>query len=72
MMYHVVMMKSEAVSRAGSAYRLALILGIKKQAVSKWGRQSDGLYIDVPLPSKRTDQLKKLRPEWFTTSERRA
>lgn len=64
-------MKSDAVSKAGSAYRLALILGIKKQAVSKWGRQEDGSYIDVPVPSKRIEQLKKLRPEWFTTSERR-
>ena len=64
------MLKSEAIQKAGSAYRLALILGIKKQAVSKWGLSDDGRE-DVPIPAKRLEQLKKLRPEWFTTSERR-
>lgn len=51
------MNKSEAVKKATSAYKLAKMLGVSRQAVSKWPGDH--------LPPKRLEQLKAVRPEWF-------
>lgn len=50
------MYKSTAVKKAGSAYRLAKILGISRQAVSKWRGQ---------VPTAQEQKLHSLRPAWF-------
>lgn len=50
------MTKSEAIKRAGSAYRLAQILGLSRQAISKWGDE---------VPTLREADLRAKRPEWF-------
>lgn len=50
------MKKSTAVKKAKSAYKLAALLGVTRQAVSKWGAQ---------VPPARVEQLRELRPEWF-------
>lgn len=56
------MKKSTAVKKAGSAYRLAKLLGISKQAVSKWPET---------VPPLRVFQLERMHPEWFKKSTRR-
>ncbi len=48
--------KAAAVKRAGSMSKLAVILGITRQAVSGWGRKVPGL---------RLYQLRERRPDWF-------
>jgi predicted transcriptional regulator len=50
------MKKSKATKRAGSAYRLAKLLGISRQAVSKWPDD---------VPAQRVEDLRKLKPQWF-------
>jgi predicted transcriptional regulator len=51
------MKKSTAVKKAKSAYKLAQLLGITRQAVSKWG--------DGDVPPAQVAKLQELRPEWF-------
>lgn len=50
------MKKSTAVKKATSAYKLAQLLGISRQAVSKWP--------DL-IPAGQVVRLQELRPEWF-------
>ncbi len=50
------MKKQDAIKLAGSAIKLAKILGITKGAVSHWGD-------DVPVG--RVYQLRFIKPEWF-------
>lgn len=50
------MKKTTAVKKARSAYKLAAMLGITRQAVSKWGKS---------VPPDRVTQLRGLHPEWF-------
>jgi DNA-binding transcriptional regulator YdaS (Cro superfamily) len=47
--------KREAIKRAGTASKLAKILGISNSAVSQW----------KAIPEARLWQLKAMRPEWF-------
>lgn len=47
--------KHEAIKFAGSATKLAKILGISKPAVSQW----------TEIPKARIWQLQLLHPEWF-------
>jgi hypothetical protein len=54
------MTKTEAINRAGTAAKLAKILGVSNQAVSKW---------DV-LPKARLWQLKVIKPSWFRKARR--
>jgi len=49
------MTKEQAIKKAGSAKKLAQLLGISKSAVRQW----------VDVPQARMWQLKVLRPEWF-------
>ncbi|WP_083772040.1 Cro/CI family transcriptional regulator [Paraburkholderia phytofirmans] len=51
------MTKSELVDRAGGVRRLAAILRVSSQAVSRW--PNDG------VPPLRLYQLRERRPEWF-------
>ena len=55
------MKKANAVKLAGSAYKLAQILGLTRQAVSKWKED---------LPPLQVYRLKDLRPEWFTKEKK--
>ena len=50
----------DAVHLAGSAAKLAALLGITKSAVSQWGED---------VPEMRVFQLKVLKPEWFIDLE---
>lgn len=50
------MKKATAIKKSGSAAELARILGISKQAVSKWGEQ---------LPPLQVYRLKERMPHWF-------
>jgi hypothetical protein len=50
------MKKETAIAFAGSANKLANLLGINRAAISQWGQ-------DIPV--KRVEQLKQLKPEWF-------
>jgi predicted transcriptional regulator len=50
------MKKSTAVKKAKSAYKLAQLLGITRQAVSKWGDD---------VPPAQVERLRELRPTWF-------
>ena len=50
------MKKLHAIKKAKSAANLARLLGISKQAVSKWGEN---------LPELQIYRLKELKPEWF-------
>jgi len=51
----VQMTKEEAIKRAGSAQKLAQILGISHSAISQWEE----------IPELRMFQLKVLKPSWF-------
>jgi hypothetical protein len=51
----LVMDKSDAVKRAGSITALAAILGLTRQAVSKWKE----------IPQLQLYRLRELRPRWF-------
>jgi predicted transcriptional regulator len=50
------MTKTEAVARAGNANKLAALLGISPQAVSKWPET---------IPPLRLYQLREKKPRWF-------
>jgi hypothetical protein len=50
------MKKLDAVTRAGSAVNLARILGISRQAVSKWGEE---------IPPLQVYRLRDKKPAWF-------
>ena len=52
------MKKETAIFLAGSANKLAKLLGINRAAVSQWGEE---------IPKKRLLQLKSLMPHWFDT-----
>ena len=54
------MKKTQAIELAGTAFALAKMLGIQRQAVSQWGDE---------IPQARLWQLKVLRPEWFKKSK---
>lgn len=56
------MKKSAAVKKAKSAYKLAQILGVTRQAVSKWG--------DGDVPPAQVEKLRELRPGWFPKIKR--
>ena len=45
-----------ALKKAGSKVALALLLGIERQSIQKWGDD---------VPKKREVQLRELRPQWF-------
>ncbi|ALP62382.1 Cro/CI family transcriptional regulator [Paraburkholderia caribensis] len=51
------MTKSELINRAGGVARLAKLLCVSSQAVSKWP--------DAGIPPLRLYQLRDLKPEWF-------
>jgi hypothetical protein len=53
------MTKDQAIELAGTAFALAKMLGIQRQAVSQW----------TEIPPARLWQLKVLRPEWFKKSK---
>ena len=50
------MKKETAIFLAGSANKLAKLLGINRAAVSQWGDE---------IPKKRLLQLRNIKPEWF-------
>jgi predicted transcriptional regulator len=52
------MKKRTAVKKAKSAYKLAQILGITRQAVSKWPS-------DAEIPVAQEAKLRELYPQWF-------
>lgn len=56
MRYDAPMTKSDAIRLAGSASKLADILNISPQAVSKWGDD---------IPPLQVYKLKERRPKWF-------
>jgi len=47
--------KQKAIELAGSASKLAKLLGVSRQSVHRW----------VNIPQGRIWQLRVLRPEWF-------
>jgi len=47
--------KQKAIKLAGSASKLARLLGISRQSVNSW----------VVIPKGRVWQLRVMRPEWF-------
>ncbi|WP_408297255.1 Cro/CI family transcriptional regulator [Paraburkholderia dipogonis] len=51
------MTKSELIRRAGGVVKLAALLRVTSQAVSKWP--------DEAVPELRLYQLRDLHPEWF-------
>lgn len=53
------MEKSHAITLAGSQSELARILGITRAAVHHW----------KSIPTKRLNQLKTLKPDWFKGEE---
>ena len=57
------MKKEDAVRFAGTAKRLAEILGISPPAVSMWGDE---------IPQLQMYRLKELRPRWFTRLKQEA
>jgi DNA-binding transcriptional regulator YdaS (Cro superfamily) len=50
------MEKEQAIKLAGSARKLAEMLGISRAAISQWG---------LMIPQARVWQLKSIHPEWF-------
>ena len=57
------MKKQDAIKLAGSAIKLAKILGITKGAVSHWGEN---------IPRGREYELRYLKPEWFVKEKEAA
>jgi len=55
--YNPSMKKADAIKLAGSAIKLAKVLGITKGAVSHWGED---------IPKGREYELRYIKPEWFT------
>lgn len=47
--------KSDAITRAGGVGKLAELLGISKQAVSKW----------ADIPPLQVYRLREMKPRWF-------
>ena len=56
------MKKQEAIKLAGSAIKLAKVLGITKGAVSHWGED---------IPRGREYELRYLKPEWFAAEKKK-
>jgi DNA-binding transcriptional regulator YdaS (Cro superfamily) len=52
------MEKEQAIKKAGSARKLAELLGISRAAISQWGAN---------VPQARVWQLMALKPDWFAT-----
>jgi DNA-binding transcriptional regulator YdaS (Cro superfamily) len=52
------MEKEQAIKLAGSARKLAEMLGISRAAISQWG---------ATIPQARVWQLKALQPDWFSS-----
>jgi hypothetical protein len=50
------MKKEDAIKLAGSAIKLAKVLGITKGAVSHWGED---------IPKGREYELRYIKPDWF-------
>ncbi len=55
------MTKSQAIRFAGSAAKLARVLGISDQAVSKWGED---------IPALQAYRLREIKPRWFAQLRR--
>jgi|JI8StandDraft_2_1071088.scaffolds.fasta_scaffold21286_1 predicted transcriptional regulator len=55
------MTKTQAIAKAGSAARLARLLGISKSAVSQWPET---------IPELQRYRLKEMRPKWFAQVRR--
>ena len=60
MSYNYNMEKQRAIELAGSASKLARLLGVERQSVHKWKN----------IPEGRIWQLKVLKPEWFDKTPR--
>ena len=60
MSYNYNMEKQIAIKLAGSASKLAKLLGVERQSVHKW----------KSIPEGRVWQLKVLKPEWFDEKPR--
>jgi len=60
--YNPRMKKADAIKLAGSAIKLAKVLGITKGAVSHWGED---------IPKGREYELRYIRPDWFTQEEKK-
>ena len=60
MSYNYNMEKQRAIELAGSASKLAKLLGVERQSVHKWKLIQQG----------RVWQLKVLKPEWFDKTSR--
>jgi len=56
------MKKQDAIKLAGSAIKLAKILGITKGAVSHWGED---------IPKGREYELRYIKPEWFVVEKQK-
>ena len=56
------MKKADAIKLAGSAIKLAKVLGITKGAVSHWGED---------IPRGREYELRYLKPEWFVAEKKK-
>ena len=56
------MKKQDAIKLAGSAIKLAKVLGITKGAVSHWGED---------IPKGREYELLYLKPEWFVVEKQK-
>jgi hypothetical protein len=56
------MKKQDAIKLAGSAIKLAKILGITKGAVSHWGED---------IPKGREYELRYIKPEWFVIEKQK-
>jgi hypothetical protein len=56
------MKKADAIKLAGSAIKLAKVLGITKGAVSHWGED---------IPKGREYELRYIKPEWFPKEKKK-
>lgn len=56
------MKKEDAIKLAGSAIKLAKVLGITKGAVSHWGED---------IPKGREYELRYIKPEWFAVEKQK-
>jgi hypothetical protein len=56
------MKKQDAIKLAGSAIKLAKVLGITKGAVSHWGED---------IPKGREYELRYIKPEWFVVEQKK-
>lgn len=60
--YNPSMKKEDAIKLAGSAIKLAKVLGITKGAVSHWGED---------IPKGREYELRYIKPEWFVVEKQK-